>query len=86
MLGNALEWTSSRFHLYPKSRFRPTQAMMDLRVLRGVSWRYEPRPIFNRYPVPGRWRRWKGVRPRAGRKAKPGIIGFRCAKDAPRGI
>ena len=86
MLGNALEWTACRFQPYEGSRFIPTHALDDLRVLRGVSWKYEPRPIFERFPAPASWRRWRGAQARPGRYPPPGIIGFRCARDVPRDI
>ncbi len=88
MLGNALEWTASSFSLYPKTRFLPQKIVPNLRILRGVSWRYEPRPLFNRYPAPAHWQRWNHdrYRPRKGKPATMGVIGFRCAKDVPKDI
>lgn len=88
MLGNVLEWTSSTFSIYPGSRFLPQKIVPDVRILRGVSWRYEPRPLFNRYPAPAGWRRWNQDRYRrpAGKAPNMGVIGFRCARDAPKDI
>ena len=85
MLGNALEWTSSKFSLYPGTRFLPQKIVPNLRILRGVSWKYEPRPLFSRYPAPAHWKRWNQDKRRikASRLTKRmGVIGFRCAKDA----
>jgi len=86
MLGNALEWTSSPFSVYPGSRFLPQKVVPDLRILRGVSWKYEPRPLFDRYPAPASWHRWNEDRQPPGRKPTWDVIGFRCAKDAPKDI
>jgi formylglycine-generating enzyme required for sulfatase activity len=86
MLGNALEWTSSTFYVYPNSRFQPGRVVPDTRILKGISWKYEPRPLFNRYPAPAHWKRWNqdNLNQEQENKsplAKIGIIGFRCAKD-----
>ena len=88
MLGNALEWTSSSFSLYPGTRFLPQKVVPNLRIMKGVSWRYEPRPLFNRYPAPAHWKRWNHdrYRPPRGKPAPMGVIGFRCAKDVPKDI
>jgi len=86
MLGNALEWTSSSFYVYEDSRFLPQKVVPHTKILKGISWKYEPRPLFNRYPAPAHWRRWNEDRLKRSRKSKSplaqiGVIGFRCAKD-----
>lgn len=83
MLGNALEWTSSPLELYPGCGFKPTRLQKNLRVMRGVSWRYQAAPAAFRYPAPAHWRRW-GEKNQDG--TGPDVMGFRCARDGPRDL
>ncbi len=84
LTGNAFEWTSSALKAYPGSKLRPEDEIyQNLKVIRGGSWRSEPKQASATYRRgwPATRKDWpEGISPD---KIDYTAIGFRCAQDVP---
>ena len=84
LAGNAFEWTSSALKAYPGGKLPPeSETYQNLKVIRGGSWRSEPKQASATYRRgwPATRKDWpEGIAPD---KIDYTAIGFRCAQDAP---
>jgi eukaryotic-like serine/threonine-protein kinase len=84
LTGNAFEWTASALKAYPGGKLRPEDEIyQNLKVIRGGSWRSEPKQASATYR-----RGWPATRQDwpeglAADKIDYTAIGFRCAQDVP---
>jgi eukaryotic-like serine/threonine-protein kinase len=84
LTGNAFEWTASALKAYPGGKLRPEdEGYQNLKVIRGGSWRSEPKQASATYR-----RGWPATRKdwpegTAADKIDYTAIGFRCAQDVP---
>jgi serine/threonine-protein kinase len=84
LAGNAFEWTSSALRAYPGGKLPPeTENYQNLKVIRGGSWRSEPKQASTTYR-----RGWPATRKDWPTGINPNhidytAIGFRCAQDVP---
>jgi serine/threonine-protein kinase len=82
--GNAFEWTASPLTAYPGGKLPPeTETYQNLKVIRGGSWRSEPKQatVTYRRGWPATRTDWPtGIAPD---KIDYTAIGFRCAQDVP---
>ncbi len=84
LTGNAFEWTSSALKAYPGGKLPPeSETYQNLKVIRGGSWRSEPKQASATYRRgwPATRKDWpEGLAPD---KIDYTAIGFRCAQDVP---
>jgi len=82
LAGNAFEWTSSELKAYPGGKLPPeTETYQNLKVIRGGSWRSDPKQASATYRRgwPATRKDWpEGLAPD---KIDYTAIGFRCAQD-----
>ncbi len=84
MSGNAFEWTASALKAYAGGKLPPeTESYQNLKVIRGGSWRSDPKQASGTYRRgwPATRKDWpEGIDPS---KIDYTAIGFRCAQDVP---
>ena len=84
MAGNAFEWTASALKAYPGGKLpAETETYQNLKVIRGGSWRSEPKQASTTYRRgwPATRKDWpEGINPN---QIDYTAIGFRCAQDVP---
>jgi serine/threonine-protein kinase len=83
MSGNAFEWTASALKAYPGGRLPETAGYQNLKVIRGGSWRSDPKQASATYRRgwPATRKDWpEGI---AADQIDYSAIGFRCAQDVP---
>ena len=84
LTGNAFEWTTSDLKAYPGGKLPPqNETYRNLKVVRGGSWRSEPKQASATYRFgwPATRKDWpEGL---SADKIDYTAIGFRCAQDVP---
>lgn len=84
LTGNAFEWTASALKAYPGGKLPPqSETYQNLKVVRGGSWRSEPKQASATYRFG-----WPATRKDWPEGSPPNnidytAIGFRCAQDVP---